>query len=152
MPIFEALTVVRRPGGQVIFDVGQNGFNDAQGRGLYTPVDVRAELNAAAVDKFIFTALEGVWRPLRVAEAHSAVGGAGANVQVVYCPGSGAIGSGTAQLTAVLDLTVAAPVIRYGTLIASPNLLFPGDSLALDFSGTLTGLSGLLTVQLGRVS
>lgn len=150
MPIEQALTVVDRRG-NIIFDAGPNGVADGSGRQGYNALEKTAELNAASIDKPIFTCVEGIWRLLRVASYHLVAGGAGAALTLVYCPGSGTVAAGTPQLTAAFDLTVTAPALRFGTLIATPNQLFPGDSLCLDFSGTLTGLSGLVTVQLGRI-
>ena len=72
-------------------------------------------------------------------------------MQVVVCTGSVAIGSGVAQLTGALDLTVTAPAKRAGTLIASPTEIYIGDSVGIDMSGTLTGLVGQVTIGLKRI-
>lgn len=126
-------------------------LKDATGK-VYDPFHrIVYPLLAASVDTFIWTCQEGVWRVRSVVEAHTVVGGSGATVTVTVCPGSVAIASGTAQLSAALDLTVTAPAKAFGTLIASPTEMSRGDSLAIDMSGTLTGLVGVLTVMLERV-
>jgi len=70
---------------------------------------------------------------------------------VVVSPQCAAIASGTAQLAAAVDLTAVAPSHVFPALIASPTLIMRGDGVALDYSGTLTGLVGTLSITLGRV-
>ncbi len=134
------------------YDPILGGLKDRTGR-LVTPFHhVTLPLLAATVDGFVWTCIEGVWQVAGVAEAHTVVGGSGATVQVVVCLGSVAIASGSAQLTAALDLTATAPAKSFGTMIATPTLIYRGDSVGIDMSGTLTGLVGALTVQMKRVA
>lgn len=133
------------------YDLVKGLFKDNRNRYQHGIPPITAQLLAASVDSFIWTCVEGVWVVDTVVEAHTVVGGSGATVQVVVCPGSVAVASGTAQLSAALDLTVTAPAKQFGTLIATPTQMLRGDSLAIDMSGTLTGLVGVLTVQLARV-
>lgn len=72
-------------------------------------------------------------------------GGAAAAVTLEKDPSGTAIGSGTVLLTAPVALTGTANTNTAGTLIASSTSLSlaKGDSLALVFSGTVTGLVGL---------
>ena len=150
MPRWRDVTLVNRTG-VILVDSDEVGIKDGSGR-YFSPYEhVNHDLLAASVDGFIWTCIEGVWQIAGVAEAHTVVGSSGATVQVVVCPGSVAIASGTAQLTAALDLTVTAPAKSFGTLIATPTQIFRGDSVGMDLSGTLTGLVGMLTVQLRRV-
>ncbi len=150
MPRWRDVTLVNRTG-VILVDSDEIGIKDGSGR-YFSPYDyVTHDILAATPNSFIWTCIEGVWQIAGVAEAHTVAGGASAAVQVVVCPGSVAIASGTAQLTATLDLTVTAPAKSFGTLIATPTQIFRGDSVGLSFSGTLTGLVGMLTVQLRRV-
>lgn len=154
MPVEQALTIKVRPtptSELTILDTDAVGVKDGSGRYWYPPIEKSFSLLAASVDAFIWTCIEGIWQVTGVVEAHTVVGGSGATVNVVVCPGSVAIASGTAQLSAALDLTVTAPAKQFGTLIASPTQIFRGDSVGIDMSGTLTGLVGVLTVQLKRV-
>lgn len=152
MNIQQTFTLQNKAGvTQLDYDQTLGGIKDGSNR-FFTPwQNFTVDLLAATVDTFIWTCIEGIWQLNGVAEAHTVVGGAAAAVTVVVCPGSVAIASGTAQLTAVLDLTVTAPAKSFGTLIATPTSMFRGDSLGIDMSGTLTGLVGKLTVQLKRI-
>jgi len=149
MPIYRALSVVDRSG-NVLLDIGGDAVGAKDGNGRYDLQFIEHDLLAASVDTFIWVCQEGIWQIQYASEGHTVVGGAGANVQVVVCPGGVAIASGTAQLTAALDLTVTAPKVQHGTLITTPTQMFRGDALGLDFSGTLTGLVGSITVAIQR--
>jgi hypothetical protein len=92
-----------------------------------------------------------VWQVTGVHSNITVSGGTSAAVTVVHCAAGVAIGSGTAQLSAALDLEETGPNMQTGTLIASPTLFYPGDVLGLDFSGTLTSLVGVITIELGKV-
>ena len=150
MPIWRDLKLVNRVGATIL-ETDDVGMKDATARYVSPYEFLTVDLLAAMVDNFLWTCIEGIWQVAGVAEAHTVVGGASCAVQVVVCPGSVAIGSGTAQLTATLDLTVTAPAKSFGTLIASPTQIFRGDSVGIDISGTQTGLVGKLTVQLKRI-
>src|SRR5262245_49718234 len=84
------------------------------GRAVHPVHQVTIPLAVGTPDSFVWTCMEGIWRVDGAVESHNVVGGAGASVQVVVCPGSVAIASGTAQLTAALDLTVTAPAKQFG--------------------------------------
>lgn len=133
------------------FDPVTGLLKDRNNRAFQSAPTVAVSLFATMVDSFIWSPTEGIWQVDAVAESHTVVGGSGAQVQVVVCPGSVAIASGTAQLTAALDLTVTAPACRFGTLIASPTRIMRGDSVGVDVNGTLTGLVGQLTVTFRRI-
>src|SRR5215471_11616118 len=146
MPIERALTMVDARG-SVLWDVDPSvGAKDFGARVIDGVESVTVSLLAAmAVNGFIWTVHEGIWRVGTVA------GSAGATAQVVVCPQSVAVASGTVQLAAALDLTIVAPVVRFGTLIAPPTLMTRGDSLGYLMTGTLTNLVGVLTVNMWRV-
>lgn len=148
MPKEQSLEVVDRLGNRV-WIADNDGVKDSSGRLGY--MERSWPLLAASVDSFVWSPLEGTWQLQYVRESHTVVGGSGATVTVVVCPASVAVGSGTAQLTAALDLTVTAPANQAGTLIASPTLIRPGDSVAVDMAGTLTGLVGQITMGFKRV-
>lgn len=147
----EANIVVVDKSGNTILQVDENGMQDAAGYAAYHQVS--SELLAASVDKFVFVNAHPThkWKVVAVRAKCSVVGGSGATVDVKKVPAATAVASGTTQLTAALDLTVTAPSDLPGTLIASPSIIYPGDSIGLDFSGTLTGLVGVITIVLGRL-
>lgn len=151
MSIERTLEVVDRSGNRVIL-ADENGIVDGSGNMFDATKFFVWPLLAASVDTYIFTnyTTNATYRVSAVRTMVSVVGGSGATVTVVYCPRATAIGSGTAQLTAALDLTVTAPSPLNGTLITTPNDIFPGDHLAVDFAGTLTGLVGVITVGIRR--
>lgn len=122
---------------------------------------VTSELLAASVDKHIFVA-PFACRVVSAREIHSVVGGASAAVRlrkVTDTSAPGAAASTTVkELAAAFDLTATANTTQVATLVAAAALqpnsdfyLAAGDKLCLDFSGTLTGLVGLLTVSIKRV-
>lgn len=112
-------------------------------------VVVRWPLDAASVDRAIFICpADRSLRLSSIAEVHSVVGGASAAVRPRKVTGTsapGAAASGTViEQSAAIDLTstintVVRPALT-GTL--EERTFLPGNRLALDFSGTLTGLVG----------
>lgn len=80
------------------------------------------------------------------------VGASGATLDVKKCTGTQAPAAGTTTLNATLDLNATANTTTTAVLSATPAnlLLAAGDRLALDFSGTLTGLVGAVTIYLRR--
>lgn len=152
MTIERSTTWKNRVGTDVFTIDADDGIRDMVNNGLvsvYRTIEV--DLAVGSIDKFVHTVMAGVWVVAGAVEAHTVVGGAAAAVTVVVCPGSGAIAAGVPQLSAVLDLTVAAPAKAFGALIATPTEMYRGDSLAVDLSGTLTGLVGCLTIMLKRI-
>ena len=106
---------------------------------------VTTELLAASVDKNIFIAP----RPCKVQNvqfATTVVGGAGAAIVVRACTGTQAPSAGTA-MTSSMDLqNTVINTVTTPTLTESATYLKAGDRIAVDFSGTLTGLVGVLHV------
>ncbi len=153
MNVLRAMTVVDK-NNAVMLDVGGDSIGPKDGSGRYANFfeTITMDLLAASVDNGIWVCQEGVWVLQYVSEYHAVVGGSGANFQItVSAGGTQAPSAGTAQLTATVDLTVTAPKMQHGTLIASPTQMVRGDVLCLDMSGTLTGLVGRLTCGVKRV-
>lgn len=76
-------------------------------------------------------------------------GGAAAAADVKVVPAATALASGTSVLAATFDLTTGArtAIVKSGgnlTATAANRLIPAGSSLAVDTSGTLTGLTGLV--------
>lgn len=94
---------------------------------------------------YLFVADE-YYEVVSVKARFSHVGGASAAVTINKVPSGTAPGSGTAVLSAAVDLTATADTTYSGTIssVAGAKLLAPGDALAAVFSGTLTALTGLV--------
>lgn len=116
------------------------------------PVRVRYVQTAAAgtaPDAYVFVNPTGsgeYYEVVEVAYIYDVVGGASAAADVKIAPSGTALGSGTTVLSAAGDLTATARVPYKATLTstAANRLVKPGDSVAVDTSGTLTGLTGLV--------
>jgi len=148
--IVRSLTVVGANGDSVL-EFGGDGLSNAEGC-MWSPyAQVSWPLLAASVDNYIWTCIEGVWKLENAIAKITVSGGTDAAIMLVACSGVTAVADGVDQLDAVVDLEETAPASAYGIVIAEPTLMFPGDSLGLEFSGTLTGLVGALTVLLARV-
>ncbi|MGL5936911.1 MAG: hypothetical protein ACRCZI_14950 [Cetobacterium sp.] len=147
-----SIEIVNSVGGRVALLDGDVGIQGPNGQLFQTEEGVTVPLLATSVDTYVWTARDGTWQIVGVISITSVVGGAGANVTVRVCPGVTAPASGVAQLTGTIDLTIAAPSKVNGTLIASPTVIQAGDSVAIDMSGTLTGLVGNLTIWLRKLS
>mgnify|MGYP006876735428 CR=1 FL=1 len=73
------------------------------------------------------------------------------SLQVTVDTGTGAPGSGTAQLSSAISLSGSANTVQNGTLIASPTTIVAGNKVSIDVGGTLAGLLGTCTLTLKRV-
>lgn len=154
MPIDTSHRIVNSRTGAVTFDIDDRGIlNDQSDIALFYP-PITWPLLVGSLSSFIFSNFtnNSVFRVFAVRANTTVAGGASAAVQLVHCAQGVALGSGTNQLTAGLDLTTTAPAKLAGTLIATPTDILPGDCLGVVFSGTLTGLVGCLTVALRRRS
>lgn len=118
--------------------------------------EITSELLAASVDKWMFVAT----RPCKVVavrECHSVIGGSGAVVRprkitaaTTAAPGA-AVAAGITELTAAdIGLETAVNVAQNAGLTATVAdlSLAAGDKIGLNFGGTLTGLVGVLTIEL----
>jgi hypothetical protein len=125
-------------------------------------INLNVLIDANSVDRHIFVAPYAC-RLVSVREIHSVVGGAAAAVRPrkitdTSAPGAAASATVKELTTAAIDLTATINVTQVATLTAiaatvtnSDIYLAAGDKLALDFSGTLTGLIGNLTLHLKRI-
>ena len=119
-----------------------------------------AGANAGIADTFIFTA-DADYDVVSVIEVHDAAGSDGGSVtlDLLRCASGTTIASGTSVLASTFDLksTADTPVEKTASnagLAASPTrILLDGESLGLNFGGTLTRLTGIaVTVTLNPVS
>lgn len=85
---------------------------------------------------------------VEVSYIYDVAGGASAAADVVIAPSGTALASGTTALSAAADLTATARTPRKATLTATAanRVVKPGDSVAVNTGGTLTGLAGLVVV------
>jgi hypothetical protein len=104
---------------------------------------------ATAVDRDVWVS-NGNYKLVGIKTTHAVVGGASAAVRPrkitdTSAPGAAAGATVKEVTTAIIDLTLAANTVRTPTLVATQaDLRFKsGDRLALDASGTMTGLVGL---------
>ena len=115
------------------------------------PLEVSGLYDASSVDLRFFTAN----RPYRIIGAYKTTtvqaSDAGAVTAMIRNVSSGtAIASGLTVITATFNLKLTTDTAIVGTLSATDaNLdLVAGDSLALDFTGTMTAATGVITVLL----
>lgn len=113
---------------------------------------VTADLLAASVDKVIWICPRHC-RLVTVKEIHSVVGSTNAAVRPRKVSGTSAPGavasSSVVELSAAADLTATINTLQDLTITAgsAARRFKPNDRLALDFSGTLTGLVGLISFE-----
>lgn len=119
-------------------------------------VAVTTELLAASVDKWMFVA-DRAYEVIGFREIHSVVGGSGAVVRprkiaaaTTAAPGASVAAGITELTTADIGLETSINVSQTPTITATAAdaLLAAGDKVGLNFSGTLTGLVGHLTMFL----
>lgn len=134
------------------FTVDAGGIKGPSSRYVAAWQSVSWPLLAGSLASFVWTCKEGVWQVADVEAVVSVTGGASATVDVLACAGVTAPGSGVTQLTVVLDVQEPAPFRARGTIITTPTKLYRGDNVAVNFGGTLTGLVGLLSVQMVKVA
>lgn len=123
---------------------------------------ITRNLTASSVDEQIFVA-PFACRIASFREIHSVVGSTSAAVRPrkvtdTSAPGASASTTVKELTTAAFDLTATINTMVEATLVAaatpvtnSDYYLAQGDKLCLDFSGTLTGLVGVITVHIKRV-
>jgi hypothetical protein len=120
---------------------------------------VTSELLAASVDKWVFVA-DRAYKVMGINEVHSVVGGSSAAVRPRKVTAAGTDAPGAAAGTTVkelttanIDLTATINVVQAPALAATAAdlLLAAGDKIGLDFSGTLTGLVGSISIALKAV-
>ena len=114
-------------------------------------VTVNVEYNASSVDKRFFIApVACKVRKVDLTVTATGTDGSAVTVMVQKVPSGTAIGGGSDVLSATLNLKGTANTIQAGTLHATAgnSALAAGDCLAVDFVGTLTSATGVLTVTL----
>jgi hypothetical protein len=110
---------------------------------------VQTAAAGTAPDAYVFVNPTGSGEYFEISEVayvYDVVGGASAAADVKIVPSGTALASGTTALTAAADLTATARIPRKATPATSlsSRTVKPGDSVAIDTSGTLTGLTGLV--------
>lgn len=118
----------------------------------YAPIVVRYQQTAAAgtaPDGFIFVNPTGSGEYYEIAEVaavYEAVGSTSAAADLKVVPSGTALASGTSALSSGFDLTATArtPYKAVLSSTAANRVVKPGDSVGVDTSGTLTGLTGLV--------
>lgn len=122
---------------------------------------VSVPLVAGTVDTLIYIASQPT-EVVAVRECHSGAGAGSSTLDVKKCTGTTAPASGTTVLGTVfaLDSTINTPVTKKhdgaaaGTRLTSTvanRKLVAGDRLAIDMTGTITSLVGVVTVQLRKL-
>jgi|TARA_Y100000310_G_scaffold158782_1_gene158225 hypothetical protein len=118
-----------------------------------TVIDVSSKYNAASVDDRFMTA-NRPWRVIGVRATVTVAGSDGSAVtaEVEKVPSGTAIASGVDIATATFNLKGTANTVQAGTLTSTDADLdlVAGDSLAVDFTGTLTAATGVITVALSN--
>jgi hypothetical protein len=128
--------------------------------GLHAPVTICYNDTAAAglqIDGYAFVS-DDYYEVIEMREVHDIAGGASAAAVVRKCASGTTIGSGLAIGLTAFDLTAAADTpqrraLSAGTLSATVanRFLSPGDSIGIDYSGTLTAMTGVaITITLRR--
>lgn len=137
---------------------GRSNFDALTVGGIKAVTDliITSELLAASVDKWVFTA-DRAYQVVAVREIHSVVGSTSAAVRPrkvtdTSAPGASA-GATVKELCASMDLTATINTVVSPALSATASdlQLAAGDHIGLDFSGTLTGLVGSLTIVLKAI-
>ncbi len=136
----------------ILLDGDLIGIKSKNGGIIHDEDIINVLVVAASLDTYVWTPRTGVWVITGATSIISVSGGTGASVMPRVCSGITAVASGVAQLSAALDLEETGPNKQIGTMIAAPTEIFPGDSIGLDFSGTLTGLVGVVNVYVKRIS
>lgn len=123
---------------------------------------IAVPISATSVDSWVYVA-PFTARLVSVREIHSVVGSTSAAVRArkitdTSAPGATASATVKELTTASFDLTAAINTTQVGTLVASATpktnsdfYMNIGDKVAFDFSGTLTGLVGMVIMHIKRV-
>jgi hypothetical protein len=125
-------------------------------------VPVTYGANAAILDGFVFTAADADYELVCVSEVHDVAGtnGSAVTLDVVKCASGTTVASGTSLLTSTFDLKSTADIPVTKTVsnggiaqAESSRQILQGESVAFNFTGTLTDLAGVaVTVTLNPVS
>jgi hypothetical protein len=152
MAVYTNIKVVDKNTGATLLTVDEGGFKDGTNRVFQASEFLFDRIFATPLAAYMWRCLEGVWQVAAVGADCSVTGGANTTLDVMVCSAGVAPGSGTTQLTGVIDIEETAPFQRNGTLIASPTMIFPGMLVSRVYAGTVASVEGVLTVQIKRVS
>jgi hypothetical protein len=153
MPIQQSISIVGPgPTGTPVLTADETGLKDGSNRIFNAFVNISVPLLATPVANYIWRCRFGVWQVEYVSALVRVTGSTSCTCDVLVCQGVEAVASGVTQLGAVMDLEETAPFQAVPALIAAPTSIFPGDSVAFNYGGTATGLIGLLTVIVKRIS
>jgi hypothetical protein len=118
---------------------------------------VTVPLLASSVPQHVFTA-DQAYQVTWVSEIHSTAGSTGAAARLrkitdTSAPGAAASATVVEQTTANFDLTATVNTSQTGALSTTlaDIRLAAGDKLAVNLTGTLTGLVGNITIALRRI-
>lgn len=119
------------------------------GKGVMAVYNMQA--NGDLVDQSFFVS-NSDFTVARIDEVHSTLGtnGGAVTLDIKKCTGTQAAASGTTLLTTTFNLKSAINTVVNGTLTATAAdlRLAPGNRLAVDFTGTLTAVAGVVVVVL----
>lgn len=150
----QALSIVGTgPAGTKVLDIDSRGIITGAGHMIDSRKPITSLLLASSVDGYIWTNTDtdAIYNITGIASMVSTVGGSSAAVVVKVCTSATAPASGVAQHSTAIDLTITAPsLVR--PVITTTTPINPGDSISLDFTGTLTGLIGNISIQIRRTS
>jgi hypothetical protein len=128
-------------------------FNATGTRRVLTDVQhLNIPLSSASVDGPVFIAPRG-YKVVSVKVIASTAGASSSTVGVRKCTGTTAPASGTLVTTAALALDGTINTTVAGTLsaTASDYTLAAGDKLAIDMTGTISSLVGVLTIGIRAI-
>lgn len=117
-------------------------------RYLYVSVPIGASDVDRAVHNF-----DDLYELVEVRERHSGAGAASSTLMIEKIPSATAPGAGTSMLAAAiaLDATVNVPQVPALTATLADREVAAGDALSFNYTGTLTGLAGVVTAKLKRI-
>lgn len=143
-------TIKNGPGATGIYSDanGDLKFNpDGTARVVPQTIDVTVPVTASSVDSVVWIADNSY--TLTAIRHVVSTGASGATAVVKKCTGTTAPASGTAMHSGSMDLNATANTTT-STTVGATSTVTAGDRIALDFSGTLTGLVGCVTLTLKR--
>jgi hypothetical protein len=114
-------------------------------------INVNIEYNASSVDKWAFVATRAyVVQGISGVPAVAGSDGSAVTASVVKASGTTAITSGTALHSGTYNLKGTANTVQSLTLSTTSGVtaLAAGDRIGIDFTGTLTAATGVITVCL----
>lgn len=133
------------------FIQGDKGELDIEGGGQGSKgfSIVNLEYNASSVDKSSFVAPRRyIVKSILGRVTAAGTDGSAVTVAVKKAPSGTAIASGTALHSSTMNLKGTANTNQTLTVVAADAEIAAGDAIGLDFTGTLTAATGVVTVLL----